>query len=241
MHRSFIQLFSIFPEILQNNDKEIDYSNVACRSFFIEFGYLKQNQERNRADWFGFSDLVYKNEDLDTAILKLHPKENRSFPPPIVRFEELKKQQPVYLIGHPNGGPMMYDRIIYFYDYSEEDVRKSKEWAKTNGIRHENDYKGIDNQKKTLFNCAFQHGASGALGIMVMPDHDEPIGVLMLLRGYPEFYFSKDRSFSNEEKDKFIIVEQGVLLKSIEDDMNVNSKQPTLKNNIFSDRIQERI
>jgi hypothetical protein len=48
--------------------------------------------------------------------------------------------------------------------------------------------------------------------------HDEPIGVLMLLRGYPEFYYSKPKGSSslNTQKGNFLMVEQGVLLKSIE-------------------------
>ena len=232
----------LFLESIQDDDnKGIDYTKIVYKCFYIEFGYWTQSQGWKRANMFSFSDLKYKSEHLDTAILELRFKEDIPYPPPIVRFEELKKDHPVYLIGHPNGGPMMDDPIIYFYDYSEEDVRKSKEWAKTNGISHENDYKGIDNQQKTLFKCTFQHGASGAPGIMVMPDHDEPICVLMLLKGYPEFIFLKDKSFSDEEKGKFLIVEQGVLLKSIEDDMNVDSEQlstPMLKNEIFSHRIE---
>ena len=234
MYRSFIQLFSIFPEILQGHSNGIDYNNVCKRSFFIEFGYRTQ-MEKKGADWFGFTDLVYKNINLDVAILKLLPRKGKSYPPPINMFNELIKDQTVYLIGHTNGEPMMYDPITDFYNYSEEEVNKSKEWAISTGIPYENDYKGIDNQKKTLFHCSFRHGASGALGVMVMPGHKEPVGVLMLLKGYPEFNFSKKLSFLKTEKDNFLIIEQGVLLSSIEADMKL--KTPDLKNNIFSHRI----
>jgi hypothetical protein len=67
--------------------------------------------EKNGADWFGFTDLVYKNSNLDVAILELHSRIDKSYPPPIVMFEELIKDQTVYLIGHTNRKPMMYDRI----------------------------------------------------------------------------------------------------------------------------------
>jgi hypothetical protein len=76
---------------------------------------------------------------------------------------------------------------------------------------------------------------------MVMPHHDDPIGVLMLLKGYPGFYHSTKLSFSDTEKENFLIVEQGVLLKSIEDDMELDSEHPAtprLKNEIFSHRIE---
>jgi hypothetical protein len=240
MYRSFMQLFSVFPEILQGHSNGIDYSNVCWRSFFIDFGYWTE-MERNGGDRFGFTDLVYKNINLDVAILELRSRNDKSYPPPIVMFEELTKDQTVYLIGHSNSEPMMSNTITDFYNYSEEEVNNSKEWAISTGILDENDYKGIDNQEKTLFHCSFRHGASGALGVMVMPDHDEPIAVLMLLRGYPEFYYSKKLSFSKRDKENFLIIEQGVLLRSIEDDMNVDSEQPKtpiLKNKIFSLRIK---
>jgi hypothetical protein len=74
---------------------------------------------------------------------------------------------------------MMDDPKIEIYDYSEEKVNKSKEWAITTGIPDRNYYEGINNPKKTLFHCASQHGASGALGVMVMPHHDDPIGQIV--------------------------------------------------------------
>lgn len=164
---------------------------------------------------------MYKNKDLDTAILKLRPKENKAFPPSIGRFSPLIEDKPAYLIGHPNAEPMVNDPKIEIYKYSKEKVDKSNKWANANGFSYGNHYEGIDDPKKILFHCACQEGASGALGVMVMPDHDEPVGVLMLNRGYPRFYYSQNRSFSNTEKENFLIVEQGVLLKSLENDMEL--------------------
>ena len=162
---------------------------------------------------------MYKNKDLDIAILKLRPKENKAFPPSIGRFSPLIKDKPVYLIGHPNAEPMVIDPKIKIYKYSKEKVNKSNKWAIANGFSYGNHYEGIKDRKKILFHCTFKEGASGALGVMVMPHHDEPVGVLMLICGYPGFYYSQNRSFSNTDKENFLIVEQGVLLKSIENDM----------------------
>jgi hypothetical protein len=162
---------------------------------------------------------VYKNYRLDTAILKLCPKENKAFPPSIGIFSPLIKDKPVYLIGHPNGMPMTNDPKIEIYKHSEEVVKKSNRWANDNGFSCGNHYEGIDDPMKILFHCACQEGASGALGVMVMPHRDEPVGVLMLNRGYPGFYYSPNRSFSNTDKENFLIVEQGVLLTSIKNDM----------------------
>jgi hypothetical protein len=60
---------------------------------------------------------------------------------------------------------MMDDPKIEICDYSEEEVNKYKEWAITNGHANGNCYEGINDQRKTLFHCASQHGASGALGV----------------------------------------------------------------------------
>ena len=87
MYRSFIQLFSIFPGILQGHSNGIDYNNVCKKSFFIEFGYRTQ-MEKNGADWFGFTDLVYKNINLDVAILELRYRKGKSYPPPINMFND---------------------------------------------------------------------------------------------------------------------------------------------------------
>ena len=162
---------------------------------------------------------MYKNNNLDTAILKLCPKENKAFPPSIGRFSSLIKDKPVYLIGHSDGMPMTNDPKIEIYKDWEEDVKKSNKWANDNGFSYGNHYEGIGDPKKILFHCACQEGASGALGVMVIPSHDEPVGVLMLNRGYPGFYYSQNRSFSNTDKENFLIVEQGVLLTSIKNDM----------------------
>ncbi|CAC5401539.1 unnamed protein product [Mytilus coruscus] len=219
---------------------EINHLRIKNSNFFIEFEYLKPNQKQNSEHIFYFKDMVYENEELDTAILELEADSNRSFPPPINILESIDDDRPIYLIGHPNGQPLMDDPKIEIYQYCKNDVDRANKKAGTITKDYRDHYEGIDDQQKCLFHCASQHGASGALGVMVTPHFDEPVGVLMLLRGFPNFYYSKHLSFSDEDKKDVLIVEQGVLLKSIENDMIMKyplNGRPQLKNEIFSNVI----
>jgi hypothetical protein len=74
-------------ETLQDPSKRpIGYKNIGHSNFYIEFGYKTHNRIQNPHDLFCFSGLVYKNNDLDTAILQLSPKQDKAYPPSIVRF-----------------------------------------------------------------------------------------------------------------------------------------------------------
>ncbi|XP_076091954.1 uncharacterized protein LOC143063614 [Mytilus galloprovincialis] len=215
---------------------EIKYLRLKNKNFFIEFEYLKHHQKQNDEQIFYFKDMVYQNEEQDTAILELEADSNRPFPPPINIFESVDVDRPIYLIGHPNGDPLTDDPKIELYQYCKEEVDRSIQWACRISQDYRSHYDGIDDKRKCLFHCSSQHGASGALGVMVIPHFDEPVGVLMLLRGFPGFYYSKKLSFTDDEKTNFLVVEQGVLLKSIENDMILNGR-PNLKNEIFSNVI----
>ncbi|XP_063448338.1 uncharacterized protein LOC134727873 [Mytilus trossulus] len=215
---------------------EIKYLRLKNKDFFIEFEYLKHRQKQNDDYIFYFKDMVYQNEEQDTAILELESDSNRPFPPSINIFETIDVDRPIYLIGHPNGDPLTDDPKIELYEYCKETVDKSIQWACRISQDYESHYDGIDDKRKCLFHCSSQHGASGALGVMVTPHFDEPVGVLMLSRGFPGFYYSKKLSFTDEEKKIFLVVEQGILLKSIENDMILNGR-PNLKKKIFSNVI----
>ncbi|CAC5401538.1 unnamed protein product [Mytilus coruscus] len=178
---------------------EINPLWIKNRNFFIEFEYLKHYQKQNPEHIFYFLDMVYENEEQDTAILELETER------------------------HPNGEPLMEDPKIELYQYYKDEVNSAIKAACAIFKHYGSHYEGIDDQQKCLFHCASQHGASGALGVIVTPHCDEPVGVLMLLMGFPGFIYSQNLSFSDEVKKK--------LLKSIKNDMILNGR-PHLKRNI---------
>lgn len=200
--------------------------------FFIEFEYLTNYQKQNPQNIFYFKNMVYDNEEQDTAILELEYDRQKHFPPSITNFGSLNDDWPVHLIGHPKGEPLMDDPKIEMYQFCKNVVDKSIELATAISKDYAWGYEGIDDPRKCLFHCASQHGASGALGVMVSPIFDKPVGVLMLLRGFPSFMYSKNTSFSDEDKKKYLIVEQGVLLESVKNDMVANGHK-NLKKEIF--------
>lgn len=192
---------------------------------------MSPNQKQNPENLFHFTDIVYENADLDVIILQLSGEHNKSFPPPISMISEIHKDSLVYIISHPNGLPQMSDPKIQLYELKKDDVKNSKEWAASKGIDVRNEYSDIENKDKILFHCASKHGASGALGIMVDKRSNEPHGVLMLLRGYPNFLY-ENISFTDADKTNFLIVEQGVLLSSVYDDMKRQEKYNDLVDDI---------
>lgn len=98
-------------------------------NFYIEFEYIKPNQKQNANNIFSFSDLVYQNENLETAVLQLTAN-GKPFPPPIQVFESIDYDKgSVYLIGHPNGAVLMDDSKIEFSEPTSNEVRNSIEWA----------------------------------------------------------------------------------------------------------------
>ncbi|VDI50676.1 Hypothetical predicted protein [Mytilus galloprovincialis] len=209
----------------------IDIKKLRSRDCYVEFEYMSPNQKQNPENLFHFTDIVYENADLDVIILQLSGEHNKSFPPPISMISEIHKDSLVYIISHPNGLPQMSDPKIQLYELKKDDVKNSKEWAASKGIDVRNEYSDIENKDKILFHCASKHGASGALGIMVDKRSNEPHGVLMLLRGYPNFLY-ENISFTDADKTNFLIVEQGVLLSSVYDDMESQEKYNDLVEDI---------
>ncbi|CAG2239822.1 unnamed protein product [Mytilus edulis] len=209
----------------------IDIRKLRSRKCYVEFEYLSHNQKQNPENLFHFTDIVYENADLDVIILQLSGEHNKSFPPPISMISEIHKDSLLYIISHPNGLPQMSDPKIELYQLKKDDVKNSKEWAASKGIEIQNEYSDIENKDKILFHCASKHGASGALGIMVDKRSNEPHGVLMLLRGYPNFLY-ENISFTDADKTNFLIVEQGVLLSSVYDDMKSQEKYNDLVEDI---------
>lgn len=209
----------------------IDIKKLRSRNCYVEFEYLSPNQKQNPENLFHFTDIVYENAELDVIILQLSEEKNKKFPPPISMISEIQNDSLLYIISHPNGLPQMSDPKIELYKLQKDDVKNSKEWAASKGIDVQNEYSDIENKDKILFHCASKHGASGALGIMVDKRSNEPHSVLMLLRGYPNFLY-ENISFTDADKTNFLIVEQGVLLSSVYDDIKSQEKYNDLVEDI---------
>ena len=180
---------------------------------YIQFGYEKSNQRHSDYSTFRLDGIiVWSDKDLDTTILRLKP-DSRSFPPPIRYFGRVDDDPEMIFVGHPGGDVSKSDQKIKIFPKNEDTIRKAEEWSLNN--YHENGYHGLRDKKKVLFHCTFQHGASGAPGFTMQDNIDEPVVVVMMLRGFPSFYYDK---FSEEEKRNFdnaFLIEQGVTLKSI--------------------------
>ncbi|XP_052093766.1 uncharacterized protein LOC127729876 isoform X1 [Mytilus californianus] len=219
----------VYNIIATNNT--IDINKLRSSRCYVEFEYISHNQIQNEKNVFHFTNIAYENVDLDVVILELKEERDKPFPPSISMISKIKKNNPVYIISHLAGLSQTADPRIELYQLKKDEVEKSKEWAASKGINVENEYCDIANTDKILFHCASGPGASGALGIMVDKRLDEPYGVLMLLRGYPNFLY-EELSFSDTDKENFLTVEQGVLLSSVYEDMKRQEKYNDLVEDI---------
>ncbi|KAJ8300076.1 hypothetical protein KUTeg_021595 [Tegillarca granosa] len=194
-------------------------TRLAHQSIWIVFKYKSRNEvfdEKYKPLRFKFKpELIYTNEDLDTAILTLQEDE-KEFPKPVQNFAEIDESKHTYLLGHPDGNPLRYDPKIELVSLDEKIFESAKKWSLKN--YHEDGYEGITDRRKILFHTSFQHGGSGSPGVM-LTSHDKVTVVLMLLKGFPSFYFNK---FDEKEKKLFIetrgesfLMEQGISMKSI--------------------------
>lgn len=205
---------------LIGNGSEIDEQKLRLKDRYVLFEYLRPNENPHDVtkNVFYFQRVIYESKRLDTTILEMKS-EGEEFPPPIPMISGLKEKNSVYIISHNKGLPQTLDPKIEFYKLNPDDVPNSLEWARKMGIHIEREYENIEDTSKVLFHCISSKGASGALGVMIDQELNVPQGVLMLLRGYPDFLYG-NQSFSDEDKSNFLIVEQGVLLSSVYSDMN---------------------
>lgn len=212
------------------NNGEIDVQKLRSKKCYVRFEYLQRNEITDSKCVFFFHNVAYDNKLLDTIIIEMKG-EVQGFPPPIPMISKLNKDNNVYLISHNNGEPQTLDPKIEFYTLKDDDVKRSIKWAKEMRIDLGRGYTDAYDNQKVLFHCAVSHGASGALGVMVDQHLDMPQGVLMVIRGYPDFLYG-NQSFSDEEKARFLIVEQGVLLSSVYDEIKSQEKYKDLVEDI---------
>ncbi|KAK3589912.1 hypothetical protein CHS0354_034927 [Potamilus streckersoni] len=110
------------------------------------------------------------------------------------------------------------------------DINAAKRWSLSQaGV---DGFVGIDDLHRVLLHCSFGKGASGSPGFWIRPNNGQSYVVLMLVRGYPDWYY--DDKHPAATKAGFPLnhlVEQGVSMESIYNDMKNNA--PGLWEDIF--------
>ncbi|CAG2210241.1 unnamed protein product [Mytilus edulis] len=218
--------------------KDNMYENYLNKCF-VDFNYVDKNKRSSNAE----SDLnvfkiepqvMYKNEVLDVAVLKLKREKNKNFPPPLDLFDSLDPEKDddkeIYLIGHNKSDEKNFNFGIGLWTPTETKMKDMEkfclEYGKPNG------YIGLDRKDRLVIKCEFVSGASGCPGVVIYKD--KAYVVLVYVRGFPDFYYSKQ--FPGEKKrriPKERLLQQGVNIGSVFKTMTENTMNLGLRNEIF--------
>jgi len=252
----------------QTNQVQILCINITSISFAInlwhfewhifsyvveEYGFLNEKKLKEvkiKFDYTGSSDcdesnifevepkIFYKNETLDTAILRLKPNGKVTFPPPFKRLDHFlvpaeDEDQTIYLIGHPHGSPQRVNLDVGLWNPTEKRMLSLATFCKEKG--YEYGYAELDKSERLVVKCQFEHGASGCPGVVVLDDNKLYL-VTMFLRGFPDFYFN--RLFKGQKKEKFPkckLFQQGVNIRAIYEDLKKNPIYADIFQDIFNE------
>ncbi|VDI17044.1 Hypothetical predicted protein [Mytilus galloprovincialis] len=206
---------------------------------YVDFNYVDKNKRSSNAE----SDLnvfkiepqvMYKNEVLDVAVLKLKREKNKNFPPPLDLFDSLDPEKDddkeIYLIGHNKSDEKNFNFGIGLWTPTETKMKDMEkfclEYGKPNG------YIGLDRKDRLVIKCEFVSGASGCPGVVIYKD--KAYVVLVYIRGFPDFYYSKQfPERKREEFPKERLLQQGVNIGSVFKTMTENTMNLGLRNEIF--------
>ncbi|XP_060068041.1 uncharacterized protein LOC132548224 isoform X2 [Ylistrum balloti] len=219
--------------------KDAKYGNpTKVKDLSIQFSYQQQADIANRDTLFKLApEIEYENLDMDFIILKISSEEDierkSSFlPDPFEHFSDVQPSMKGHMIGHPGGNPQVLDPNIKLYELTDEMFHQAKQWSELHyGV---NGYNGVQDKKKILFHCRFDHGASGSPGVYADTTKEYCEVVWMLLEGYPGFYYTDLSSERKLEISNDFLIEQGITMKSIWNDMF--NKKKDLYRKIFSHR-----
>jgi len=181
--------------------------------------------------------VLYCNETLDTAILRLKPNGKVTFPPPFKRLDHFlvpaeDEDLTIYLIGHPDGSPQRVNLGVGLWNPTEERMQSLATFCKDEG--YEYGYAELDKTERLVIKCEFERGASGCPGVVFLGDNQVYL-VTMFLKGFPDFYCS--RQFKGEKKKKFPkskLFQQGVNIGAIYEDLKKNPMYADIFKDIFS-------
>ncbi|XP_063425016.1 uncharacterized protein LOC134708428 isoform X2 [Mytilus trossulus] len=204
----------------------------------VDFNYVDKNKRSSKdSDLNVFKlepQVMYKNEVLDVAVLKLKREKNKNFPPPLDLFESLDPEKDddkvIYLIGHNKSDEKTFNFGIGLWTPTETKMKGMEKFCEEYG--KPNGYIGLDRKDRLVIKCEFVSGASGCPGVVIYKD--KAYVVLVYIRGFPDFYFSQQfPERKREEFPKERLLQQGVNIGSVFKTMTENAVHLGLRNEIF--------
>ncbi|XP_060600570.1 uncharacterized protein LOC132754000 isoform X2 [Ruditapes philippinarum] len=175
----------------QNRLNALQDGNVYCI-----FKHLKRPGGNERR--FSFKpEVLFRNEETDTAVLELaEHSEGSPFPPPFERFGFPNFSDSFYLIGH-EGGVMKTNNVDKIIDRSHPTTLEDITWVLSLNNEHTDQnyefppHSTLSNENRILFHCRFSKGASGSPGVLIM-ENGNIVVVTLLLCGYPNWRYNED-------------------------------------------------
>lgn len=181
---------------------------------------------------FGLKEVVYRNKDLDVAVVELQFNNLKDLPKPFMHFCPPVYQGSFQLIGHPLGIEKEHSIVDKTFDQSqfENKDKLSKLEQQSQEIAELTYGLGESSKDSYLFHCKFTTGACGSPGVVFSGGN--AYVTTMLIRGHPWWYIGQTvrESVLFEWNDEDCI-EEGVNMKSLFDAMQSENK--TLSDEVF--------
>ena len=179
---------------------------------YVDFGFLSNASTMEKA--YLTSNVVFRNESLDIAIVKLRTLGSQALPEPLTLCKNtlLHVEDQFTFVGHPGGEIKQLNSIDGFVQLTNEQKKKAVKFS--HQVTGTDGFDGIDNPERILFHCSFQKGGSGSPGLVVVGNI--PVVITVLLHGYPDwFYDSKVDKRIKDTVHNHNKIEQGVLMESL--------------------------
>ncbi|CAC5419696.1 unnamed protein product [Mytilus coruscus] len=205
---------------------------------YVDFDYTEKTKRTSNAESdFVFKiepQVMYRNEVLDVAVLKLKREKHKQFPPPLESFDSLDPDKDddkaIYLIDHDKSDEKKFNFGIGLWNPTDERMKGIEKFCKEYGKG--NGYIGLDRKDRLVIQCKFVSGASGCPGVIIYKR--KAFVVLVYVRGYPDFYYSKQ--LPDREREKFPkerLLQQGVNIGYVFKTMTTSKMHLGLRNEIF--------
>ncbi|KAK3087702.1 hypothetical protein FSP39_009367 [Pinctada imbricata] len=210
---------------------------------FVDFNYISSFQEERYQRYRLEPKIVYRNEQLDVAILCLKQNDyGTPFPEAITNFDHFCREQhenySIYLVGHSQAHIKEMDRVLRYWEPMQHRIDDLNKWSKKK-YELEYDPEGLmKSSERIMFQCSFRQGASGAPGFYVDPT-GRAVLVTMLLRGFPAFFYYDNFKDERKNIDDKYLKQQGVNIGEVMKD--IQQRDSSLHKEIFETKVQINI